>query len=280
MIDYYVFLTPILMLPIVALLGFVGCSFSIGVLATPRVPVLGGVAGDGNVTLTWPADIDVDKFLVKRGIASGVYLPFRDVLAGVGTFDDTVINGTTYYYVVSAWQGLTESANSNEVMLTPTGIVSAVKPFIIKKTLGSIVPSAQGSFGMVVQVGGAPLTVKTLGRAFAPGNVQIHTVQILTAAGVAVNGGFVQIDMSGGTIGEFKYAPIVSANAVVLAANTRYYIVSQEMSGGDQFYNHDTLITETSGAAVVTSSVRGDGVTFIEDRPGMFAYGPVNFEYT
>jgi len=276
MIDSYVWLTPVLMLPIVALLVFVGCSFKIGVLSGTDVPIISATAKDGEVELRWTPDIDADKFQIKRGVASGVHALVGEVFSGGFYVDRPVTNGVTYFYVVTAWRGDVETGPSNEESVMPSGV--PLKSFVTGKMLGSLVSSASGSFGMVVQTGSAPVNVKTLGRAFAPGNVQTHTVQIIDAvSGAGVSGAFVSVAMAGGTDGVFKYAPL--ANAVSLNPNSRYYLVSQETAGGDQFYNHDTTVT-TTGVASVPASVRGDGVTFMEDSVGAAAYGPLDFQYT
>lgn len=276
MIDSYVWLAPLLMLPIVALLVFVGCSFTAGTLApTPGVPIITATARDGEVELRWTPDIEADKFQIKRGIASGVHEVVAEVFSG-GFHVDPVTNGVTYFYVVTAWRGDFETAPSNEESVSPAA--ASLTSLLTGKVLGSLVASASGSFGMVVQTGSAPVNVKTLGRAFAPGNVQTHTVQIIDAAsGAGVPGAFVSVAMAGGTDGVFKYAPL--GNAVTLNPNSRYYLVSQETAGGDQFYNHDTTVT-TTGVASVPASVRGDGVTFVEDAAGAVAYGPLDFQYT
>ncbi len=279
MIDSYVWLTPVLMLPVVALLVFVGCGFTAGSLPDASVPVLTATSLDCRVELRWPPDIEADKFQIKRGFTTGDYAVIKEVVTGGFYADTTVMNGVTYFYVVTAWRGQIETAPSNEeivtaVCATPTALIT----FVTGKSLGSLVSSASGSFGMVVQTGSAPVNVNALGRAFAPGNVQTHTVQIIDAAsGAGVPGAFVSVSMAGGTDGVFRYAPL--ASAVTLNANSRYYLVSQETAGGDQFYNHDTTVT-TTGVASVPASVRGDGVTFVEDSAGAVAYGPVDFQYT
>ena len=60
------------------------------------------------------------------------------------------------------------------------------------------------------------------------------SVSINTAAGSASNG--------------FKYAAL--AAPITLAANTAYYVVSQETSGADQWYDFNTTLTTTAVATV------------------------------
>ncbi|MEO5579891.1 MAG: hypothetical protein ABIR58_04480, partial [Gemmatimonadaceae bacterium] len=251
MIDTYVLLTPILMLPIVALLAFIGCSYNpprVVDTTSPLVPVLTAVAGDGKVTLSWLPDINADKFQVKRGEAAGERSVIREVLVGAAFIDTTVVNGTEFFYVVTAWQGQTETAESNEVAVTPVGpVVSVPQPFVTGETPGTLI-SAQGSFGMTIQVGSSDLTITRLGRLFITGNGQMHTVQIIDSAGIGVPGGFVTVNMAGGTAGLYQFAPLPPQ--IFLDANTRYFVVSQEMSGGDDFLNHTTMVDTTTDATV------------------------------
>lgn len=282
MIDSFVLLTPILMLPVVALLVFVGCDWVFGLdRQEPIVPVLTATPGNAKVELSWGADPGrAHKFHVKRGEISGVHEFVGEVMGSGNTYpDNNVTNGTTYFYVVTAFGEEGETDPSNEEMATPSDVI--LTAFVTPETtLGSLVPSAAGLFGMAIQVGPNPLTIKTLGRAFAPGNSQIHIIKIVEVVDATtktdVPNAFVAVSMAGGSVGQFNYAPL--ANSITLDADASYYIVSQEAAGGDQFYNHDTTI-ETTDVAVVTSSVRGTGTSYLEDAPGAKAYGPVNFQY-
>lgn len=72
------------------------------------------------VYLTWSFVTDASGYKVYRSTTSGVYTdPPVDVGNTLVYEDTTVNNGTTYYYVVTAYQGSTESAYSNEVSATP-----------------------------------------------------------------------------------------------------------------------------------------------------------------
>jgi len=83
-------------------------------------PVLTAVAGDNRVTLTWSGASGATSFNVKRSAAAGG--PYTPIAANIKprTYADTnVVNGTTYYYVVSATNGAGESGDSNEAAATP-----------------------------------------------------------------------------------------------------------------------------------------------------------------
>lgn len=283
MTDSFVLLTPILLLPVVVLLAFVGCSYNPPRTAGPAAPKLTGEAGDGIVDLSWTEVDDADKYQVKRALTSGG--PTSLIAEVVGSFthtDDTVTNGTTYFYVVTAWQGPTESENSNEVEVTPVGPIDPEPvSFITGKTLGNTV-SATGSFGMAIGVGPSALTIKKLGRAHVPGDAQAHIVQIVEATGAAVPNALVSVNMAGVIAGEvagdFRYATLPVQPPIVLNANTTYFVVTQETSAADQFFNHTSTV-QTTNVATVTGSVRSDGVTFTVDLPGQVSYGLVDFQY-
>jgi hypothetical protein len=82
---------------------------------------LAATAGNAQVTLTWTASAGASAYnLYRRSSSSGNY--YASVATGVkGTSytDVTLVNGTTYYYVVSATNASGESGNSNEATATP-----------------------------------------------------------------------------------------------------------------------------------------------------------------
>ena len=91
----------------------------------PAAPAnLTATAGDGSVNLDWDdneIDPDLDGYNVYRSTSSGgFYIQVAlQVSASIYT-DDTVSNGTTYYYVTTALDTSdNESEDSNEASATP-----------------------------------------------------------------------------------------------------------------------------------------------------------------
>jgi outer membrane protein assembly factor BamB len=90
----------------------------------PSAPTLSASAGNATVHLSWTAPSDggspITGYRIYRATASGGEKFLRLVNASTLSFDDnSVSNGTTYYYRVSAVNGAGEGALSNEASATP-----------------------------------------------------------------------------------------------------------------------------------------------------------------
>ena len=87
---------------------------------------LTAVAGDAQVSLSWPASVGANGYHVKRArVDGGPYETFA-CPGGTSVVDSGLVNGTTYYYTVSAaytggQNAGGESANSVQVSATPMG---------------------------------------------------------------------------------------------------------------------------------------------------------------
>ncbi len=94
--------------------------------AAPAPPTnLAASGGNQQVSLTWTGSNGATSYNVKRGTTSGG--PYTTVASPAGTSytDNSVTNGTTYFYVVTAVDSTGESSNSNEASATPMGIPAA-----------------------------------------------------------------------------------------------------------------------------------------------------------
>jgi len=98
--------------------------------AVPSLPqILAATAGNGYVKLTWSAPTTIGSsaitnYTVYRAsldyLNSGILTSYK-VLGNVTTYNDTVVtNNVTYYYSVTATNGVGESAKSNVAFTTPT----------------------------------------------------------------------------------------------------------------------------------------------------------------
>jgi O-glycosyl hydrolase/regulation of enolase protein 1 (concanavalin A-like superfamily) len=88
-----------------------------GLVATP---------GNNEVALTWNASIGATSYNVKRSTTSGSGYATIASPTSASYTDSTAVNGTTYYYVVSAVNGSGESANSSQVSATPGPVAPPV----------------------------------------------------------------------------------------------------------------------------------------------------------
>ncbi|VGO15418.1 Arylsulfatase [Pontiella desulfatans] len=114
-----------------------GSDGSGGGVDSPDTPAgVAALAGNGLVSLSWDANTQAGfgHFVVKRStISGGSYTALPGAVPVTDHFIDTnVVNGTTYYYVVSAVNTEdVESPNSVEVSATPNGSIARPNIFVI-----------------------------------------------------------------------------------------------------------------------------------------------------
>lgn len=118
---------------VVSAVNIVGeSSDSAEVSATPA-PIaaaptgLAALPGNNRVTLSWSASSGAASYTVKRAtVSGGSYTTVASGVVPTSYTDSTALNGTTYFYVVSAVNGSGESANSTEVSATPVPYADVV----------------------------------------------------------------------------------------------------------------------------------------------------------
>ncbi|MDQ2949667.1 MAG: Ig-like domain-containing protein, partial [Acidobacteriota bacterium] len=245
-------------------------------------PAPGATVSGSNVTVSASAaagnglTITSVQFLVDNAnyAAPVTTSPYSIVLDST-----TLVNGPHTVAAIA-----TDSAN-NAVTSSPVSITVANvgpppsgTPLITGFTAGAPRSNSTGGYGLQFTVGGAPLNVTALGRIYVPGNTGSHVVKLVLASdGSDVAGGSAIIPLPSGSPGTFAYVAL--ASPVTLAANTAYYLISQEFKDGDQFY--DLGQVTPSGDATVNS-----GVVFSPDfgyqKVGRAnnAYVPVSLLYT
>jgi acid phosphatase type 7 len=94
----------------------------------PAAPALAATPGDASVHLTWSAPPDggsaITGYKVYRGTSAGGETLLKSVGNVTSTDDATAGNGTSYWYRVTAVNGVGEGSQSNEVSATPVPAIS------------------------------------------------------------------------------------------------------------------------------------------------------------
>jgi fibronectin type 3 domain-containing protein len=99
-------------------------AFAVGISPTPTG--LAGQWGNNTATLTWNASPSATSYNVLRSTTSGTGYAQLANVATPGYVDSTVVNFTTYYYVVNAVNDVGTSANSPQVSVTPAASAATI----------------------------------------------------------------------------------------------------------------------------------------------------------
>ncbi|MGO8673422.1 MAG: malectin domain-containing carbohydrate-binding protein [Capsulimonadaceae bacterium] len=105
-------------------------GIAIDYVSAPAIlaPAVNATAGNGSVSLTWPAVSGATSYNINRGTAS---LGEANIKTGVTTAsysDTSVTNGVTYYYTVNSVGSPGTSAQSVEVFATPISSATGSAP--------------------------------------------------------------------------------------------------------------------------------------------------------
>jgi hypothetical protein len=282
MTDFYLLLTPLLVLGVLGLIRFIGCDRVFGLqpveLSTPTI--IDVTPGNQRVDLRWSYGVGAaHSFTVMYGtVTSG---PYPDEQVVLVTDDSSIfrvaitglVNGREYYFVVNAAKGDKTSRNSVEVSATPD------PGFVRQTTLGPGTRNdISGFVGMSITVRSADIVVTHLGRIHFPGNTRSHVVKIVDAASGLDVGSPVTIQMPAGPENEYAFETMTQT-ATLLALQT-YYVVSEEQDGGDFWYDLPNQ-SMTTAVAVINSGIskRDSENNFSAFGALEQMYGPVNFRY-
>lgn len=105
------------------------------VMSPPPAPVLQqATAGDQTVTLTWTSSGGATSYRIWRRSDSGGYAEIASGVAGTTYTDTSVMNGTTFEYVVTAVNVYGESGASNALSVTPQMPTVTEPPSNLKAT--------------------------------------------------------------------------------------------------------------------------------------------------
>ncbi len=243
-------------------------------------PAAGASISGSSVTLTATAQpgsgltITNVQFKVD-GVSKGALVatsPYTTVLDTT-----TLANGSHTITAVATDSGGNSTPSAGVTVTVATLAITPPTAFISGFTPSSPRNNYTGWVGMQFQVGGTPLNVVSLGRVYVSGNTGTHIVKLVHAGdGTDVAGGSVNITLPAGTAGQLTYSQLPSP--VTLAANTAYYLVSQETLGADQWYDIGSITT--TNVASVKGPVYWNGFTWVPVNFVNAAYVPVSLQYS
>jgi hypothetical protein len=190
---------------------------------------LTAIAGDGQVSLSWSASVGANGYHVKRATVNGGPYETFACPSGTSVVDNGLVNGTTYYYTVSAsYTGGPdaggESVDSVQASATPQGGTPTVQVTI------QTTPA-----GLAFTIDGTPYT-STQTFSWAPGSS--HTIATTSPQNGATGVRYLWTRWSDNKAISHTVAP--TTNTTYTATfKTQYYLTMTHGTGG--------TVTPTSG---------------------------------
>lgn len=222
----------------------------------PAVPTgLTAAAGNAQVTLTWTASSGATSYNIGRSMTSGG--PYTKITNTTVTNDTdaSLINGTTYYYVVAAVNAYGTSANSTEKSATPTAPAPPATPSGLSATAGN----AQVALSWNASTGATSYTISRSTTSGGPYNTQACSTASTSCTDSSVTNGtkyyyVIAASNAGGSSAnssEVSATPSVPTTAVsvTIDALTNRHSISPYIYGGA--YPKDAATITDSGLSVV-----------------------------
>ncbi len=176
------------------------------------------VSGNSQAILTWLASPGATGYNVKRSTSSGgTYTTVAPNVAGLSYTNTGLVNGTTYYYVITALNSAGQSTNSLQVIATP-GALSRVGWVASSSTAGSDSPA---------------------------NSIDGNLVSRWSTGGSQANGQWFQMDM--GTVNTFNKVVLNAVNS----AND--YPRGYQVTVSNDGLNWSTSVATGPGSSVTTS---------------------------
>jgi hypothetical protein len=286
MIDPYVLLTPLLLLPVVWLLRFIGCSSfdsASDTTATPPVVITAPAAGSAyygesitaSATATSGSGKNIKSIQFKiDGIDHG---PPQTAMTPVSPFSASISIDTSKLAAGKRSLSATSTDSDGKTADSAAIDIYIPKPLITSFTAGTLRNNYTGWIGINFTVGPKPLRVYALGRLHLSGNVQTHAVKIVVGASQADQAdAIVSVPAVGVADNQFAYTTL--ATPVTLAAGAFYFLLSYEESGKDSFLDKDTTVV--ADTAVTVTGPEYDQPFGTDAGLPNHSYGLVNLKYT
>ncbi|HEV2692547.1 MAG TPA: hypothetical protein VG347_06585 [Verrucomicrobiae bacterium] len=261
----------------------VGDNFGDVVGFAPPVPAtptgLAAVAGNNSVALSWTASTGSPAtYNVKRSTTSGSgYVTIGTTTAPTVAFTDSVLGGSTYYYVVSAVNATGESANSSEVSAAPTFAAPAAPIGVVAVATNNSVgltwaaanfansynvkrSSTSGSGYVTLSTAGAVTGTNYTDTTAVDGSVYYYVISAVNGAGESANSAEKTSTMP----------PAVPSGVGATAGNNS---VSLSWTGSSGAVGYRVKRSTTSGSGYVTVGTTADPtVAFTDPISGGVTY--------
>ncbi|RUS47874.1 glycoside hydrolase family 9 protein [Cohnella sp. AR92] len=272
----------------------------------PAAPAsLTATAGKAQATLNWSASAGAASYNVKRSTTSGgAYTTVATGVTGTSYTNTGLTNGTTYYYVVSAVNGVGESANSAQASVTPAAPVVPAAPASLTATAGNALAtlswsasSGAASYNVKRSTtsGGAYTTVATgvaatsyADTGLTNGTTYYYVVSAVNAAGESANSAQASaiptVPSTGTLVAQYRtvnanatdnqiYAQFniknTGASAVSLSGlKLRYYFTKDSSASVNSYVDY---------AVVGSSNVNGSFVSISPAKTGADTYLELSF---
>lgn len=155
----------------------------------------------------------------------------------------------------------------------PALIASVLTPLVTNVTPGTARNDFTGPVGLRIVMGESSATVYKLGRWVYPGSTGSHLITIRDSGNTILASA--TVSLAGQTSNTFAY---VACSPYVLQAGGTYFIMSNEVAGGDIFLDGNNTGVQTSILNASIYSAYYLSGSFGVVSPNV-AYGPVSFLY-
>jgi YD repeat-containing protein len=247
-------------------------------LGTVSVAMSGCTAGEFKYAILPTAvtlAANTDYLIVSHEVGNDLFHDWTGTW--LTTMGVATIKGAVYTTDGGKSWGVVSTSGNSYVPLDFQYVVPATRGFVTGRRVGGLRRDSPGLTGFKFKTNADPVAVDALGRLCVSGNSLPHDLKLIRAAD-NVTLGTATVSLSGCAAGEFKYATL--AKAVMLAANTDYFIVSNEV-GNDYFHDWTGTWLTTTGVATIKGAAytTDGGKTWGVPTSSGNSYVPLDFRY-
>ena len=219
-----------------------GVSGPSAVVSTaPSAPAsLGAAPGNQQILLNWPASTGATGYSIKRGFSSGSETTLLTGILATSYTDTNLVNGKTYYYIVTATGPGGSSGNSPEASATPgsvampglvwTGSVSSSWDATTTNWLNGITPAVYADGDNVLFNNSGASASIVINSAVSPGSVTFTNSTInYTISGSAGISGSTSLIKSGpdsliiNNTNTYSGGTIISNSSIIIGSASPNY---------------------------------------------------------